>query len=124
MMHVLFVGIGGFIGSISRYFIQESMQRIGNGMFFPVGTLAVNVIGCLAIGYLGGWEESKGMFSTDARLFLYVGVLGGFTTYSAYGFETMKLFRDGETGLAFMNIALHLIFGLGSVWVGFFLARR
>lgn len=118
------VGVGGFIGSIGRYAIQEWMQRIGNGIAFPFGTLTVNIIGCAAIGFLGGLSDFRGFFSVETRAFLSIGVIGGFTTYSAYGFETIKLLRAGEVGFALTNVALHFVLGFGSVWAGYMLARK
>ncbi len=90
---------------------------------FPFGTLAVNVIGCLCIGFLSELAESRSLFSTDARAFLVVGILGGFTTFSAFGNETMNLLRDGETALALANIGAQVALSLGAVWLGYTLAH-
>jgi len=83
------VGFGGFIGSVARYLMAGAVHRVADRALFPSGTLAVNVLGCLAIGFLGGLAESRGVLSASARLFLLIGVLGGFTTFSSFGFETM-----------------------------------
>jgi CrcB protein len=84
----------------------------------PWGTLAVNVLGCLAIGFCGGLAESRQLFAADARLFLFIGVFGGFTTFSTFGYETFALLRDGDTLRAILNILLQIGFGLGAVWAG------
>ena len=86
---------------------------------FPFGTLGVNVLGCLVIGLLGGWADNLEMFTPSARLFLLLGVLGGFTTFSTFGYETMALARDRETVAALANVSLHIVLGLAGVWLGY-----
>jgi fluoride exporter len=92
----LLVGVGGFIGSTLRYTLGGLILRLKSGSLFPWETLAVNVIGCLAIGVLAGLSESRGLFAGTTRVFLFVGVLGGFTTFSSFGYETFELLRDGQ----------------------------
>ena len=86
---------------------------------FPVGTLVVNVSGCFLIGLLGGLVESRQMFGPDLRVFLLIGVLGGFTTFSSFAYETLALARDAEFARALLNIAAQLLLGLGAAWFGF-----
>jgi CrcB protein len=124
MVNVLLVGIGGFIGAVLRYLMSGLVHEWTRRDDFPVGTLAVNVIGCLAIGLLSQLADSRGAFSPEARAFVFIGVLGGFTTYSSFGNETLNLWRDGENGLAFVNIAAQLTLGLGAVWLGRALGHR
>jgi CrcB protein len=117
-MNILWVGIGGCIGSIFRYLMSGFVQDWSKRGDFPVGTLAVNLLGCLVVGLLSQLAESRGAFSPEGRAFVFIGILGGFTTFSAFGNETMNLWRDRETLLALANIAGHLVLGLGMVWLG------
>ena len=122
-MRVLFVGLGGFLGSVLRYGIGSGVQRLSRAAAFPFGTLVVNVVGCFAIGFLLYVADERAMWSAEARGFVFVGVLGGFTTFSAFGSETMALLRSGRSGEAFANVAAHLILGLGAVALGRALAQ-
>jgi fluoride exporter len=117
-MKVLLAGCGGFLGSIARYLLGGAIHRLVQAPVFPFGTLVVNVSGCLAIGLLGGLADQRGLLSPGARVFLLIGVLGGFTTFSSFGYETFQLARDGETLLALANILLQLVLGLSAVWAG------
>jgi len=118
----LLVGVGGFIGSTLRYTLGGLVLRLKSGSLFPWETLAVNVIGCLVIGVLAGLSETRGLFAGTTRVFLFVGVLGGFTTFSSFGYETFELLRDGQWGSAMTSVALQLVLGLGGVWAGHTLA--
>jgi fluoride exporter len=106
-----------------RYAAGIGLQRITGSFEFPFGTLAVNVAGCLAIGVVSELSESRGAFPQETRIFLTAGVLGGFTTFSAFGNESLNLLAGGERGLFSANVALNLALGLGAVWTGRFLAR-
>jgi CrcB protein len=110
-------GIGGFIGSALRYAVSGFVQNWSGSIRFPFGTLAVNLAGCVLIGFLSQLAETRGIFSADARTLIFIGVLGGFTTFSAFGNETINLWRDGENALAVANIAAHVIICLGAVWL-------
>jgi len=116
--NILLVGAGGFIGSVLRYlvggYVQESVKRLD----FPYGTLAVNLIGCFLIGLLAQIGEKYGMFSNESRAFIFVGILGGFTTFSSFGNETVNLIRQNFMTNAFMNIGANVILGLLAVWLG------
>ncbi len=98
------------------------MHRLVPMAFFPYGTLAVNGLGCLLIGVLMGLSDSRSVLGPQTRLFLLIGVLGGFTTFSTFGHETLALARDGERLAAGANVALHLVIGLGCVWIGYAVA--
>ena len=124
MIKLLLIGTGGFIGSILRYLVSGSVQAASHSITFPYGTLAVNVIGCFLIGFLSELAETRSLFSPDTRAFLIVGILGGFTTFSAFGNETMNLLRDGERALAMMNVSAQILLGLGAVWLGYILAYQ
>jgi fluoride exporter len=110
-------GIGGFVGSALRYAVTGFIQPSNGSTRFPFGTLTVNLVGCLLIGFLSELAELRGIYSADTRTLIFVGVLGGFTTFSAFGHETMLLWRDGEVPLAFANIAAHVVLCLGAVWL-------
>jgi CrcB protein len=118
MVNVLWVGIGGCIGSILRYLMGGLVHEWTRREDFPVGTLAVNLLGCLVIGLLSQLAEERSAFSPETRAFIFIGILGGFTTFSSFGNETMNLWRDKEVFFAFLNIAAHIVLGLGMVWLG------
>ena len=117
MRLLLLIGAGGAVGSVLRYLLGGLVQQ-RTGAAFPFGTLAVNLVGCLAIGLLSELVESRGAFDPANRAVLLVGVLGGFTTFSAFGNETLNLLRDGERMLASANVTASVILGLGAVWAG------
>ncbi len=123
MMKVVFVGLGGFLGSVARYLVSGWVYRLFGKPGFPYGTLAVNVLGCLLIGFLSGVAESRQMFSPEARLFVFLGFLGGFTTFSTFGYEVFIFSHDGQIFASLTNVFLHLILGVGAVWVGYLLSR-
>ncbi len=123
MINIILVGIGGFIGAVLRYLTSDLVQRMANGHPFPYGTLAVNVIGCLVIGLLAGMAESRGIFTGESRALVFVGVLGAFTTFSTFGYETTTFLQEGQTVSALTNIGVQLAFGLAAVWAGSMLAR-
>ena len=117
MGKVLLVGVGGFLGSVARYLVSGYIQD-RTGELFPFGTLAVNVIGCFVIGGLSELAEARAFLSPESRALVVVGVLGGFTTFSAFGNETVNLLRDGEWAFAVMNLLTHAVLAIGAVWVG------
>jgi len=124
LKNIVLVGMGGFVGSVLRYLISGWAQGWMKNAVFPVGTATVNILGCMVIGLLGGLAESSQMFSPQLRLFLFLGLLGGFTTFSTFGYETMALVRDGEMLLAFANVAIQLIFGFAAVMLGYNTATK
>ena len=121
-MQWLLVAAGGAVGATARYVLGGAVQRAA-GIPFPLGTLVVNVLGCLCIGALTAVAERGAGLSTEARLFLIVGILGGFTTFSAYGVETYGLLRNGAVGAALANALGSVVLGLGAVWAGHTVAR-
>lgn len=120
MNNALLVGLGGFIGSVFRYWLSGYVQQMTINNVFPIGTLAVNVIGCFMIGIFSQIGEEHGILTVEARLLMVTGFLGGFTTFSAFGNETINLLREGRALLAMGNIAGHILLGIGAVWLGRF----
>ena len=118
MANIILVGIGGFIGSVLRYLASGYVQQSTKSIDFPYGTLAVNVIGCFIIGFLAQLVEERGVFTSEARSFVFVGVLGGFTTFSSFGNETLNLARDSQMMNALANVSANVILGLFAVWLG------
>ena len=117
MEKILIVGVGSFLGGIARYGLSGLVQRL-LGASFPYGTLAVNVVGCLLIGGVLHLVEDRAVLGPDARLFAAVGLIGGFTTFSAFGYETFALLRASDVWFAFLNVAGNVLLGLAAVWLG------
>ncbi|HEY9716135.1 MAG TPA: fluoride efflux transporter CrcB [Trichormus sp.] len=122
-MSYLIVFLGAGLGGVLRYLMSPAVQNLSKDWSFPIGTFSVNMLGCFIIGFLGQLAESKGLFQGDTRLFLFVGVLGGFTTFSSFGFETFQLLRDGQILYAMLNAVLQVAIGLLLVWAGWVLGR-
>jgi CrcB protein len=89
---------------------------------FPYGTLVVNLLGCFAIGVLVGFADSRQLFGPEFRVFALIGLLGGFTTFSTFGYETFAMMRDAEYVRAATNAGMHVIGGLALVWLGYTIA--
>ena len=121
MTKLLFIAGGGALGSVLRYLVAGWGQRLTPGVF-PLGTLLVNVSGCLLIGYLGTLFAGPAVIRDEYRLALLVGLLGGFTTFSTFGYESWALLSDREWGLAGANFLLTNVLGLAAVWLGHRLA--
>lgn len=119
MNNMIAVGLGGFIGAVARYKISGwFLHRTGSDTAFPLGTFLVNLTGCLLIGLLAGAIEERHLFGFNLRLFVITGLLGGFTTYSAFGFETFSLMKRQAVATAFFYLAATVIGGLFLVAVG------
>ena len=119
MKQIILVGLGGFIGAIGRYKLGGFILQHSADWRFPLSTFAVNVIGCFVIGLLSGLAEKHDLFSADARLLLFPGILGGFTTFSAFSYEGLYLLRRGEYLIAGLYGVGSVACGLFAVWVGF-----
>lgn len=113
---------GGILGTFARYFLSGAIHRVF-GATFPLGTLAVNLVGCFAIGFLAVLAEEKFLLGPTARVFLMIGFCGAFTTFSTFILETSNLTRDGESLYALMNIALSVVLGFLVFRLGVMLAR-
>ena len=123
MANWIYVGIGGFAGSVARYWLSGLVYRWLDSTWLPWGTLAVNILGCLLIGLLAGLADVRQLLSAQSRLLLMVGFLGGFTTFSTFGYELFTVAREGQVGLALLNMGLHIVLGVAAVWLGYGAAR-
>jgi len=123
MLNLLLVGSGGFIGSALRYLVGLGAQHLARHSAFPYGTLAVNVLGCLLIGFLAGLAQQRDLFNASARLFVFTGMLGGFTTFSTFSYESMVLIQEGAFGRALISIGANLFLCLGLCYLGMLSAR-
>lgn len=122
MTRLLVIGLGGFIGTLGRYWLSAVVAR-RYGETFPYGTLIVNLIGCFLIGFLFYLFYDRALASPTSRTAVFIGLIGGFTTFSSYGLQTFTLVRDGELLLALVNIGASNVLGLALVWVGYSLAK-
>ena len=112
------VGLGGFAGAVARYVLGGWVLHQTLGAKFPWSTFAVNIVGCLIMGLLSGLAERLEWFTPQVRLLLLTGLLGGFTTFSAFGLETVHLLRRGEIWTATLYAAGSVIICVAAVWVG------
>ena len=116
MQGVLLVALGGALGSVLRYQLGAFVLHQAGTTQFPYGTFTVNVAGCLIAGLLAGLGEHFGFLSASVRLFLFTGFLGGFTTFSAFGVETIALVERGEWALAAAYVLLSVGCALAALW--------
>ncbi len=123
MIKILMVGMGGFTGSVCRYLIYELSNKLFHEPFLPIGTITVNTAGCLFIGFLGGLFETRQIFTTEIRALILIGFLGGFTTFSTFGYEIFTIAKSGQYTIAITHVMLHLVLGLGAVWLGFYISN-
>jgi fluoride exporter len=117
MTRTLYVALGGALGSVLRYWLSGWVaSKAGAPMW---GTLAINVVGSFLIGVAAGWNSTH-----DAvRLFVMVGILGGFTTFSAFSLQTLELLQKGDVTLGLANVALSIVLCLLGVWLGYLAGR-
>ena len=119
---VLLLSAGGAIGALLRYALGGSVHKIA-GQHFPFGTLAVNILGCFLIGFFAVLHHEKLVFGPNMRLFFMVGVLGAFTTFSAFSYETWSLMEASEWLKATLNVFLSVGLGMFGLWLGVLLGR-
>ena len=115
---ILLVAAGGALGSVVRYLTVLKVNTVWASAF-PWGTFTVNVLGCLIIGFMAGLAERFELITADARLLLFTGLMGGFTTFSAFGLETVQLMRKGELLIASGYVLGSVVAGLLALWLGF-----
>lgn len=118
MKAIALVALGGALGSVARYKLSGLVLHHTIDWRFPAGTFTVNVLGCLVAGVLAGLAEKHDLLSADTRIFLFTGLLGGFTTFSAFGLETLFLLKRGEIGIAAANVVISVLAGLFALWLG------
>ncbi|MDW8352735.1 MAG: fluoride efflux transporter CrcB [Anaerolineae bacterium] len=118
MQRVLLVGLGGGIGAVLRYLFSGYIQGAMQDAQFPFGTMIVNLSGCFVIGALSQLADARGVFTGEARLFVFTGMLGGYTTFSTFANESMNLLRDGQALSTFANVSVQVVCGLLAVWAG------
>lgn len=123
-MHpLILVALGGAIGSMARYGVSAVVIKQVNPTHFPWGTFSVNILGCLLAGVFLLAAESMQSISQDTRLFIVTGLLGGFTTFSAFGIETLGLLRRGEVFIALSYASLSIIVGVCAMWLSYSLLK-
>jgi CrcB protein len=122
-VNILLVAIGGALGSVCRYLMSSAVLR-WIALPLPAGTFAVNIVGCLLFGAIAGAADGRVMLGQPVRLFLLVGVLGGFTTFSSYVNESALLLREGQLLWGALNLAGQVVSGLAAFWVAFSLTAR
>jgi len=118
LKQIFIVALGGAVGSILRYKLGGFALHHTQAWDFPVSTFSVNVIGCFVIGVLAALVEHHDLFSPSVRLLLFTGLLGGFTTFSAFGYESVFLLRRGLLSIATGYVLLSIVCGLGAVFAG------
>jgi len=122
MLRLIYIGAGSAIGGILRYAVSGAVHRVLSGEF-PFGTMVVNLSGSLIVGFLWGLFETAAV-SRDVRIFLLIGILGSFTTFSTFSLENMNLFLSREYGYFLINIIATVILGLAFVFIGFSLSKQ
>ncbi len=123
MLKIAMIAAGGAVGATLRYAVSGWVQK-SSSTLFPSGTLAVNLIGCFLIGWLGAMFASPHLIREEFRVAILVGVLGAFTTFSTFGWETFQLVNAGQVRLAAINMVLSNSAGLMAVWLGYRLGAR
>lgn len=116
---MLLVALGGAVGSVARFKLSGWVLTQTPNWRFPTGTFAVNVIGCLIAGLLAGMAVKHELFTPEVRVLVFTGFLGGFTTFSAFGLETLMLFKRGAPGVAIANVLASIVAGLLVAWLGY-----
>jgi len=122
MQKTILIAFAGLAGTLLRYWLSGYVAR-QYGETFPWGTMAVNLIGCFVTGAVFYATEERFLINPTVRTVILIGLLGGFTTFSSYGLQTFTLLRDGEFGLATLNVVTSNVLGLFMVWVGYALGK-
>jgi CrcB protein len=122
MQKTIFIAFAGLVGTLLRYWLSGFVAR-QYGETFPWGTLVVNLIGSFLAGAMYYLADERFLMSPTLRTIILIGLLGGFTTFSSYGLQTFTLLRDGEIGLATLNLAVSNVLGLFMVWAGYVVSK-
>jgi CrcB protein len=117
MQKTIFIALAGLVGTLLRYWLSGVVAK-RFGETFPWGTMVVNLIGCFVTGAVFYLSEERFLINPAVRTVIMIGLLGGFTTFSSYGLQTFTLLRDGEFGLATLNLVVSNVCGLLMVWAG------
>jgi len=121
MMQLIMIAVGGAMGALTRYKVSEFFMRASVGAF-PLGTLWVNMLGSFLIGVLFASLQNTDI-STSAKMFIFMGFLGAFTTFSTYSLETIHLMQSGAWGMAVANVLLNNVLSIGFAGIGFVVVR-
>lgn len=119
----LLTALGGAIGATLRFGIGRWVQDMLGQPGFPYGTLLINVTGCIVFGFIAGLVDKGAAITTEQRTFMLVGILGGYTTFSTFGYDTFALLRDGQLAAALLNVGVQVVAGVLGVWLGMAGAR-
>jgi CrcB protein len=119
---ILFIGIGGAIGSVLRYLTSVMVSKYWAN-HFPLATFITNILGCFILGLLIGLLEKNNLANSNLKWFLVTGFCGGYTTFSTFGFENYSLFQSNNSILAFIYIAMSVLVGIFAVWLGLFVSK-
>ena len=120
--NLLLIGAGGFLGSVARYLLSRLNTQV-HWLSIPLGTLTVNVLGSLLIGFLIGISEKSPLMTFELRMFLMVGLCGGFTTFSSFTGENLILMRNGQFLPLFLYTGLSILLGFTAVYLGYMSTR-
>ncbi len=123
MQHYVLTAVGGAIGATLRYGVGRWVQDALDRPWFPYNTLLINMVGCFVFGLVMGLVDTGRDITPEQRTFVLVGICGGFTTFSTFGYETFAFLRDGQIVPALANVSLQVVAGLLAVWIGMALAR-
>jgi CrcB protein len=123
MSKIILVLIGGAFGTGCRYALSSLVYSAVKQPSFPYANLVINLSGSFMIGLLAEMFDSRFLVSPETRVAVLTGILGGYTTFSSFSFETLALIRDGEIGLALINVSASVIGGLAATWAGIRLAQ-
>lgn len=123
MLKYLYIASGGALGTICRYWLVTCLEQKHTNIF-PIGTLTVNLLGSLVIGFLFGLMSVNGMIEEKWRLLLFIGFLGGFTTFSSFSLENMKLLQNGFSSTAIVYIIASNLFGILLAFLGYFISLK
>jgi len=122
MQKTIFIAVAGLVGTLFRYWLSGVVAR-QYGETFPWGTMVVNLVGCFLAGVVFYLADERFLLSPTLRTIILIGFLGGLTTFSSYGLQTFTLLRDGELGIATLNVVASNVLGLLMVWTGYVVCR-